>query len=762
MRDLCAELGIVRAGGPHAPHRQGGSLDRPITAQALHISSMRTLLGQFCEAFDDVVRPLLEPLAGASDALGSSKDPSRTRNVRAELMDLKHELEILADKVAEQQAYVLLFGPLKSGKSTLMNALAGAYVSEVSSLPAYPCMVYLSHAAERVFYVTRYDGRTERFTDPSALYVHVSRAHGELAERIRAAEERGEAFDPSLHFPEAIRKVDVRIPAGELEESGAVLVDTPGLYSRMKFGYDRMTREFRNAASCAIFIVKSDNLFLEQVFEEFEDLLDLFSRIFLVVNLDTSKRDLSPDGTLVPSLEQEDPLRIIDAFENLAMSAPLKEAAEQGRLRIYPVDILRAASHRLGGAERDETPARGQANFDAFLRDLTEYLNSTDYLVAFLGDSLRRAHTLLQELSGALDHDEIEKLRARADELDAKRQDVQRRRGAAQRLVAFDWRASFAELDEKLAPTIRERSRAVSAQTERDLDQVIERWFGTDSSFDTLVEDELVPRLARYQEELASFVHQTLEDEVQPGTAGLLLPTDVASDLYAAGLDMTQVGQSSLAALDRAASQAKIPRPLVIDQVPVKRTLVDWLLFRSVATVRKKLFGDLMTPSARIPVEQKHARLGAEAKEAMRRELDLFKGRFFHATVQRVHQHLIGRYADAAVDRMRRLATERESLLGDELDASVAALMEHRRLLAHLASLRTLSLRARAGVDELQERYAKTKPNELIELAPDGTIPTPAMDSAALELREVELAPIARGEDRPSLPGHVRDEAFAD
>jgi ribosome biogenesis GTPase A len=36
---------------------------------------------------------------------------------------------------------VLIFGPLKSGKSTLMNAIAAAYVSEVSSLPAYPCLV---------------------------------------------------------------------------------------------------------------------------------------------------------------------------------------------------------------------------------------------------------------------------------------------------------------------------------------------------------------------------------------------------------------------------------------------------------------------------------------------------------------------------------------------------------------------------------------------------------------------------------------------
>ena len=156
------------------------------------------------------------------------------------------------------------------------------------------------------------------------------------------------------------------------------------------------------------------------MFDEFEDLLDLFSRIFLVVNLDTTKTDLSPDGTLVPSLEQEDPLRSIDAFENLAMSAPLKAAADEGRLKIYPVDLLRAASHRLQSEEGEENgePARGQANFDAFLGDLTEYLNSTDYLVAFLGDSLRRATRLIGALRAVAEHESVDALRATADALD--------------------------------------------------------------------------------------------------------------------------------------------------------------------------------------------------------------------------------------------------------------------------------------------------------------------------------------------------------
>lgn len=112
----------------------------------------------------------------------------------------------------------------------------------------------------------------------------------------------------------------------------------------MKFGYDLMTREFRNSAASAIFVVKTDNLFLEQVFDEFTELIQLFSRIFLVVNIDSSKRDLGADGSIQPSLESRAPEEIVKAFESLVMRAPLRKAAEEGRLRIYPVDLLSAAS----------------------------------------------------------------------------------------------------------------------------------------------------------------------------------------------------------------------------------------------------------------------------------------------------------------------------------------------------------------------------------------------------------------------------------
>ena len=703
---------------------------------------MRTLLSQFCEAFDATVRPLLTPINAANAALSEARGDLGVPEVRAELLDLQHRIQGLVDKVAEQQAYVLLFGPLKSGKSTLMNALAGTYVSEVSSLPAYPCMVYLSHSEERVFYVSRYSGEIERFTDPSALYGHVNGAHEDLASRLREAEAADIEFDPSRHFQDAIRKVDVRLPAGDLAQSGAVLVDTPGLYSRMKFGYDRMTKEFRDSASCAIFVVKSDNLFLEQVFEEFEDLLELFSRIFLVVNLDTTKTDLSPDGSLVPSLEQEDPLRIIDAFENLAMSAPLKEAADEGRLKIYPVDLLRAASHRLSanadGAQIE--PARGQANFDAFLDDLTEYLNSTDYLVAFLGDSLRRASGLIEDLDEVCQHESITALRDHANALDTQRQDLQRRRHAIHRLGAFDWRSAFRELDEKLAPAIRDRARSASRETEKELDRLVDQWFLSDASIESLLNDDLIPRLARYESELAGFVAETLEDEVQPGTAGLLLPSNVGADLHAAEIDLGALGLESLGAMSKDAALGHVMAPFSVDRIPVKRSLLDWLLFRSQATCRRRLFGEATNPAARIPIDRKTRRLGEEARRAIRRELDLFKSRFFVETVQRAHRHLVTRYADFAVDAVGERLEAREEVIGRRLQEVMDALMERRTVLSHVATLQSRAAEVRDGVDELSSAYGQTEPEKLIQPAPSGGLPTaPHVDEPAQTLAVIPM-----------------------
>jgi energy-coupling factor transporter ATP-binding protein EcfA2 len=423
---------------------------------------MKTEISKFCEECLQQLSALPPALEKATADLELGSEKQLLEKPLRLLNDIRARSRSLMEKLASQQAYLLIFGPLKSGKSTLMNAISGAYVSEVTSLPGYPCLVFVRNATEPHFSVTRYNGRETVFANGTALKDVMEDSHLALAAQIRAAELRGDDFDPRTHFTEAIRRVDVKLPVHNLGESSTVLVDTPGLYSRMNFGYDVLTREFRDSAACAVFVAKTDNLFLEQVFTEFNQLLGLFSRIFLVINVDSSKRDLHADGSLQPSAESRDPEQIIEAFKTLSMAGPLRRAYDENRVRIHAIDLLSAASSFLSGrgngnsdaTANDENgngshqqamppDANQKTAFEGFVRDLTDYLNSSDYTVEFIRDSLRQGGALCTEAREILGSHEIETLRACQSELESELREIDDRVAAVDRLLAVDWKIAF-------------------------------------------------------------------------------------------------------------------------------------------------------------------------------------------------------------------------------------------------------------------------------------------------------------------------------
>ncbi len=333
---------------------------------------MKTELKRFCDDLGGRLEPFARTVHSTLSEMESGKEAFELKPVMDAVAAELDVVDSLLEKVRSEEAYLIIFGPLKSGKSTLMNAISGTYVSEVSSLPAYPCLVHVRHAEKAVYKLSRYDGTVEVYDRNEDLQQVVRDAHVLLATALIETEKHGEVFEPGKHFPEAIRDIDICLPATRLGEAAAVLVDTPGLYAKMRFGYDRLTKKFRDHASCAIFVVKADNLFLEQVFEEFNELLAFFSRIYLVVNIDKSRRDLTENGDLVPSLESRDPERIIATFESLSMNAQIRQAFEEQRLRIYPIDLLDVARDVLRGETGDrvaEVPPNdsvGEA-YEAFL-----------------------------------------------------------------------------------------------------------------------------------------------------------------------------------------------------------------------------------------------------------------------------------------------------------------------------------------------------------------------------------------------------------
>lgn len=673
------------------------------TAAAAASSPMQELLSRRCRALHQALEPLLEPTQALVPVLNRSL-PADSR--LAGLKDATADLQQLLGKLAEQEAFVLVFGPLKSGKSTLMNAICGSYVSEVTALPAYPCMVHVRHGEVPSYRLQRHDGETETLTDGARVGELISRDHRALADAIRSAEADGEDFDPGRHAKTAIRRIDVEVPAGDLEQSGTVLVDTPGLYTRMKFGYDEMTREYRDVAACAVFVVKADNLFLDHVFAEFDRLLQLFDRIFLVVNLDSSKQDLQVDGSLRPSLEHEDPDAVVEAFESLAMSASLRDARAAGRLGIYPVDLLRAAAARIQGAE--PVPE----DFQRLLSDFTAYLNSNEHLRAFWKDCLGRGEAVVSQLQDVLAPESVQELEDRCTDLATERDQLKQASQSLQRLIDVDWQTLLGEqvatIHGSLAEPLAEARENVADACRKE---VLE-WFETEASLQQLAHERLQPILADTREEIVRLLGEEFQRVLGSSAFEAGMDSDLQLDLLHAQIGLEPSLQSLL---DELQVDGELPEPeLVFDlrALPVRRELLDWLLFRRAITVRRRLLGSEQHPDLAIAADAKARRLGEPAQlELVRqaqRALDPVFGQAVGPAVDRLHEALAGGFAAQLVETIE----ARSETVVAALDTRESELEGLQELLVSLRHASDLLDAQQAAVHVLAQQFDTPEADE--------------------------------------------------
>ncbi|WP_131917640.1 GTPase domain-containing protein [Chromatocurvus halotolerans] len=500
----------------------------------------------------------------------------------------------------------------------------------------------------------------------------------------------------------------MELPARNLRESGTVLVDTPGLYSKMKFGYDFMTREFRDSAACAVFVVKTDNLFLEQVFDDFNDLLEQFSRVFVVVNIDKNKSDLQADGSLSPSLESRDPDRIVEAFEMLTMSAPLRRASETGRLHLYPIDLRSAAARRLQASaapvepltQGDEAADEPDA-FDDFLNDLMGYLNSTDYLREFMTDTIRQSGKLCAEirqhcashLESVVDAEQSRQ-RTTLDAIARKQQALE----VANTTAPVEWMA------DTLGRLKREREESVNTTraTFREAAQpAIATWLESDESLEQLkstlkgLMDESCQRFLA-EEEIR------LTACARSAHAGFSLSSAEAESFAILGIDLPSLADESLS---ESASPALDPSGQAPDlnPFPVRMGFTDKLLFRSPDTVRKRLFKD---PAQEIPARAKRGKLEDNAGEAifalaepdLKQRLEQLSARIGESAVD-AYVAGVSRRVQAACTKVKKDLDDQEAHANQTL-ARLTELKEKYRGLSDLAE------EVSATVHDLEEKHA--------------------------------------------------------
>jgi len=673
---------------------------------------MKTNMHTFCQEFSRELEPFGEELRTALSELPAREDIQQIDTAVLELHEIQQRLSTLREKVSEQRTFLLIFGPLKSGKSTLMNALSGAYVSEVSSLPAYPALVYVKNGEKHRFEATDYKGGKREFPDNVSMTQAIQADHAQLADAIVTAENAGEDFEPNKHYPQAIRRMDIEVPAPHLAESGSVLVDTPGLYSRMRFGYDRMTRDFRDTAACAIFVVKTDNLFFEKVFEEFEELLSCFSRIFLVSNIDSSKRDLRPDGALEASLESSDPEKIIDAFRSLSMSATLRGAIEDGRLQIYPIDLQSAASRTLRGTEEDApelldedaaTPPRRDDGFDEFVADLTGYLNSSDYLHDFMYDSLHLAQDLTAEAAALVSGDAAAALNRTNKQAQEELERERARMSALDTLKQQDWNSAFDALRANSEQLLVELTQQNAEQVETACQEQIAAWMDSDESWNDLLEKRLNPQLEQEANRQSASLLEQLRAQMTGGHAGAEFSDKQRSALRDAGVQIEEVLSVKPQAPDAAARGANLRMVVDPDEMPVKRTLGDFLLFRSGSRVRQEVFGDDGNRSVSASV--KHKRLREASLDKLRTTAHDIVAHEIPALQRRRAEEMVDAHIKSCTRALQQNISQLNARLQEKITPMESKLQTCQQAQTIFERIKTSSARFDSELSELKKQF---------------------------------------------------------
>ncbi len=678
----------------------------------------RTELSIFAEEFRRALEPCLRELEAFGERLqeGASAvfSPAQSEALLASLRPAAEELRRLLERVAAERVQVFLFGPPNAGKSTLLNALSGVHAVDVSALPGYPCVLRVSHASEPAARLEHFDGSAVEASNMTALQIHLQRSQAELAQATRAARARGEAFDGARDLPSAARRIELALPADVLERAAAQLIECPPMHGPLFPGYGSMLMGESGGPAVAVFVLRVTQLFDPTALAGFDELLEAFERLFLVVNLDAASRDLASDGEVVIGLERSDPLRVVEVFEKLTASPALERGLAEGRVRIVPLDLLEAARVRIAlVAEAARSDSRSR--FDDFLDELGETFDQHEVFQTFAHSVLRRAHEFLEEARSALEQPALTDLPFRLEQVEGERAARARAGHALHRLRARERRGweseeAFSALRERLSSRAVARAQEVAQELARPLWGALEDWFASAESVQGLIRGRLAPRIADALAEIDRFAERALREELASPQAFERLSPDIARDLAEARLALGELVRPPAEGAGPGADGYAL-LPLDVEAIPVKLRLRDRLLFRSRARLRRDLIGPADAATHALPSDVKVRRLAKDARAKVwanadkRAGLTLNEGA--HAGCARLWEGMLTAFVRQLAQRVEGELAQLEAPLRelersvDELRAMRSRVLDFERSCSVAAfALEEISLRfGRAGAE---------------------------------------------------------------
>lgn len=319
------------------------------------------------------------------------------------------ELDELLAEFARRRVRVAIYGEVKAGKSTLINALSGAELSPVAFDP-------LTTVPVRITYGSRTQWRVG-----DLVFDDIRQLEGFMRN------DAGRAAEVSVET-----RLDLLQLGGQVD-----LLDTPGVGSEQRL--DAVSKEVLRSLDAVVLVVRYPALFT-QMTRTLADALDRdIGKLFVVWNVDGACAELGEE-------------------ERARHAQSLKERVG-GAHDIYQVDA-RAAFRAVQAGDVAGIGASGLAKFQ---RALAEFAASEKRQLVALREAAKRADRWLSDAQGRLSAQE-KYLRAEVGDIRARLEKVESEAAAK----AEEERGRFARLQEA-ARRIGERRAAAAAEQAAEL-----------------------------------------------------------------------------------------------------------------------------------------------------------------------------------------------------------------------------------------------------------------------------------------------------
>jgi hypothetical protein len=248
----------------------------------------------------------------------------------------------------------------------------------------------------------------------------------------------------------------------------------------------------------------------------------------------------------------------------------------------------------------------------------------------------------------------------------------------------------------------------------------IETWMLSSHSLDWLLTTVWWPLNKEYVEAVREAGRSWFEQSVYSDHAGLQLDSGVVYLLDTLEIDLRKLRLAGYEELN-AAPVAIPPVPLNIEEIPVRRGVLDLVSLRSEDRVRSRLFGPLEAPTTKISARQKSTRLGEPAKRFLNQFLLCFRENFFKKTVDATRKHFAVDLQRLCIKKIHEALEGRKPHIQEKVRRLEVEGARLRRMLTPLESLRAQSAELSAKVHALETQFTTTEGEALLQPLPRHT-----------------------------------------